>query len=84
LYEELRETPIQAVFAIDQYAARIECGIPICTMDSEEFYSLAEQVDAIVVTALSVYEEICQELKKKYGGAIMSLGEILVEMINEW
>jgi hypothetical protein len=83
LFEELDHTMIHVLFAIDRNADRMECGIPIFNIDSIEFEKLKNNVDAIVVTAVKSFNSIKSELQKKYSKPILSLVDILVEMVNE-
>jgi hypothetical protein len=84
LLNELCGTSIRVEFAIDRKAKKIECGIPICTIEDEKFDEYAANVDAIVVTAIVPYNSIREELQKKYRKPIISLLDILKSMVCEY
>lgn len=75
LLMELKGTDVEVVYGIDKNAGEINLGLDIMTADDG-----LKEVDAIVVTAITYYEEIEQELSKKVGCPIISLEDILYEM----
>jgi glycosyltransferase involved in cell wall biosynthesis len=81
LYEELIGSSVTVSFAIDKKAELIECGVPVITVDDDNILSLLSQVDLVVVTAISAYEEICGKLWEICETPIKSLEEVIVEML---
>ena len=75
LIDELRGTSIQVVYGIDQRADKLYAEIDIVTMED-----ILEEVDAVVVTAITFFDEIERELSKKVDCPIISLEDILYEV----
>lgn len=75
LMEELRDTGIEVVYGIDKKAGSIYSEVNIVTMDD-----ILEDVDAIVVTAITFYDEIEEKLSDKMDCPIISLEDILYEV----
>lgn len=75
LIEELRNTDIQVIYGIDKNADSIYADIDVVSMDSE-----LKKVDAIVVTAITYFDEIEEKLSKKLDCPILSLEDILYEV----
>lgn len=75
LLDELKETGVQVVYGIDKRADEIYTDLDVVTMEK----NLAE-VDAIVVTAVSYFDEIKEELKRKVNCPVISLNSILREV----
>ena len=75
LLEELRETQIQVVYGIDKNAENIYSDISILSLEDT-----LDDVDAIVVTAVTFFDEIEDELHKKVNCPILSLEDILYEV----
>ena len=73
--EELRDTGIEVVYGIDKKAGSIYSEVNIVTMDD-----ILEDVDAIVVTAITFYDEIEEKLSDKMDCPIISLEDILYEV----
>lgn len=72
LLNELRNTDIEVVYGIDKNADAIYSDIDVLFLEDE-----LDEVDAIVVTAVSFFEEIKMKLLKKTGCPILSLEDIL-------
>lgn len=73
--EELRDTDVQVVYGIDKKADSIYADVDIVTMDDT-----LEEVDAVVVTAITFYDEIEDKLSDKIDCPIISLEDILYEI----
>lgn len=76
LVDELKDTNIQVAYGIDKNASSIYSEIDVLTMGDE----LAE-VDVVVVTAITFFDEIEQTLSKKMDCPIISLEEVLSEVV---
>lgn len=75
LVNELEGTNIEVAYGIDQNGAAFYTDIDIVTMENQ----LAD-VDAIVVTAITYFDEIEEQLGKKVSCPVLSLEEILYEV----
>ena len=75
LVDELKNTNINVKYGIDKNADRIYSEIKMVSMKDE----LAE-VDAIVVTAITFFDEIAEILEEKVDYPIISLEDILYEI----
>lgn len=75
LVEELEGTSIQVVYGIDKNADSIYTDLNIMSIDER-----LEKVDAIVVTAITFFDEIEELLSKKMDCPILSLEDILYEI----
>lgn len=64
LYDDLYRSSVEVVFGIDIGADGIEYDIPIYRMDSIEMAEKLTHVDAVVVTVISSYQNILNDLKK--------------------
>lgn len=76
LLDELRDSDICVMYGIDKNADQIYADINLFTMDAE-----LEEVDAIIVTAITYYDDIADELEKKVNCPIISLEDIIYEML---
>lgn len=74
LVNELKGSGIQILYGIDQRGGSVYTDINIVTKED----TLAA-VDAVVVTAISFFEEIEEELCRKVDCPILSLGDILYQ-----
>lgn len=74
LVNELKDTNINIVYAIDQNASNIDMNLKIVTLKEE-----LEQVDVIVVTPLMDYDSIEESLKAKVSCAIVSIEDVIYE-----
>lgn len=73
--EELKDTEIEVVYGIDKNADKIFSVIDIVSPEEP-----LENTDAIIVTAISFYDEIKDMLSEKVDCPIISLEDILYEM----
>ena len=75
LIDELKDTDITVVYGIDQKADSIYADVDIVSMDDK-----LETVDAVVVTAITFFDEIEEQLSEKVDCPIISLEDILYEV----
>ena len=73
--DELRESKIEVVYGIDNRADSIYLDLDIVTMEDT-----LEEVDAVVVTAITYFEEIAEKIEKKLECPVISLEDILYEI----
>lgn len=74
LVDELKDKGITVAYGIDKCADSLYADVEIVTMDD-----VLRPVDAIVVTAITFYDEIKEELSRKIDCPIISLEDILYE-----
>lgn len=75
LIEELRDSDIEVAYGIDANARSIHASIDVVTKDD-----YLEEVDAVVVTAITFYDEIEEDLSGIMSCPIISLEDILIEI----
>lgn len=75
LVEELRGSNVEVAYGIDQKADTIYADVDIVTMEGD-----LDEVDAIVVTAITFFDEIEEKLSEKVSCPIISLEDILYEV----
>lgn len=75
LVEELKDSNIEVKYGIDKNADSIYSDVDMVTMDDH-----LEEVDAIVVTAITYFDEIEEKLSSKVQCPIISLEDILFEV----
>ncbi|MCD7726291.1 MAG: hypothetical protein LUI12_12205 [Clostridiales bacterium] len=75
LVEELKNSGITIAYGIDQKADSIYADVEIVSADGD-----LEEVDAVVVTAITFFDEIEEKLSAKIECPILSLEDILYEM----
>lgn len=75
LVGELENTSVKVVYGIDKNAASLYSEVDIVTMEDS-----LEEVDAVVVTAITFFEEISDALSAKIDCPIISLEDILYEI----
>lgn len=75
LVEELKGSDIEIAYGIDQKADSIFADINVVFPDNP-----LDDVDAIVVTAITFFDEIEERLSKKVDCPILSLEDVLYEM----
>jgi hypothetical protein len=75
LLEELKDTDIHVVYGIDKGAESIYAEIDIVSPDDN-----LQEVDVIVVTAITFFEDIEEKLSKKVNCPIVSLEDVLYEL----
>lgn len=75
LLNEMRGTNVQVVYGIDKNADMFGADVDVVSVEDA-----LEEVDAIVVTAITYFEEIEVMLSEKIDCPILSLEDILYEM----
>lgn len=75
LVAELKDTGIEVAYGIDKRSDSLYADVDILSMDDE-----LETVDAVVVTAITFFDEIEEMLSEKVDCPIISLEDILYEM----
>lgn len=75
LMEELKNTKVEVAYGIDKRADSLYADIDIVSMDDS-----LDEVDAIVVTAITFFDEIEEKLLEKVDCPIISLEDILYEV----
>ncbi len=75
LLNELKNSEIQVVYGIDRNADAIYSDIEVKTLEDE-----LEPVDAIIVTAISFFDEIEYELENKVNCPVISIEDVLYDM----
>lgn len=75
LLEELKESEVQVVYGIDKRADGIYANLDVITIDEP-----LNKVDAIVVTAITFFDEIESLLSEKIDCPIISLEDILYDI----
>lgn len=75
LVDELKNSSVTIAYGIDQRADNLYAEVDIVTMDDK-----LEEVDAIVVTAITFFDEIEEKLVEKIDCPIISLEDILYEV----
>lgn len=75
LIDELRDTNIQIAYGIDKRAETLYADVDIYTLEDS-----LEEVDAVVVTAITFFDEIEEKLSEKVTCPIISLEDILYEV----
>lgn len=80
LFKELNNTDIEILYTLDKSKVKCECDIEIKKLEEVD-----EQVDAIIVTAISFFSEIYDDLNEKLQGKIVIVGidEILASLLVE-
>lgn len=75
LLEELKGTDVQVAYGIDKNADQIFADVDVVSMEDS-----LEEVDAVVVTAFTFFDEIEKQLNEKMSCPILSLRDILYEV----
>lgn len=75
LYDELKGTEVEVVYAIDKNANGIYADIDVVLPDSN-----LQEVDAVIVTPIFFFEEIEELLITKMEADIISMEDILYEV----
>ncbi len=75
LIRELRDTDVEVVYGIDQKADSIYADIDIVSLEGT-----LEEVDAVVVTAITFFDEIEEKISGKINCPVISLEDILYEI----
>lgn len=74
LLDELRDTDVEVSYGIDREIDSIYLDLDIFTMEDK-----LEKPDAVVVTAISFFDELKEKLEEKLDCPILSLEDILYE-----
>lgn len=75
LIEELKGTDTAVIYGIDRNAASIYADVEILSLEDD-----LEPVDAVVVTAITFFDDIEENLSAKMDCPIISLEDILYEV----
>mgnify|MGYP001132969313 CR=1 FL=1 len=75
LIDELKATGVTVAYAVDKNADAIYTDVDVFTIEDD-----LEPVDAIVVTAITFFDEIEEKLSKKMDCPIISLEDVLFEV----
>ena len=75
LVDELKDTEIKVAYGIDKKADSVYSDVGICSMEDN-----LEEVDAVVVTAITFFDEIAQKLSDIIDCPIISLEDVLYEV----
>lgn len=75
LLEELKDSDIEVAYGIDGNARSIYANVEVVTMDD-----YLEEVDAVVVTAITFYDEIEENLCGVMNCPIISLEDVLSDI----
>lgn len=75
LLDELKHSDVHVLYGIDKNAESIYTNIDIVSINDE-----LKSVDVVVVTAITFFEEIKEELSSKINCPIISLEDILYEI----
>ncbi len=75
LVDELKDSEVEVVYGIDKRADSLYTGIDIVSVDDS-----LEDVDAVIVTAITFFDEIEEKLSEKLDCPIISLEDILYEV----
>ncbi|KAI4450836.1 hypothetical protein C823_005373 [Eubacterium plexicaudatum ASF492] len=74
-FDELRDTSVEIVYGIDKKTSALNVELEVVSVDSE-----LEEVDAVVVTAITYFDDIEKALSAKLNCPILSLEDILYEV----
>ena len=75
LIDELKDTGIEVAYGIDQRSDSLYADIDIVSIDD-----LQNDVDAIVVTAITFFDEIEEKINERVDCPIISLEDVLYEV----
>lgn len=75
LMNELENSTVTVAYGIDRNADSLYADVDIVSMDDD-----LEEVDAIIVTAITFFDEIEETLSKKVNCPIISLEDVLYEV----
>lgn len=76
LIEELQDSEVIVKFGIDRKPDYAYGDFEIKSLDEE-----IEGVDAIIITPIFAFEEVENELKKKFSGRIISIDDIIFDIV---
>lgn len=75
LVEELKDTEVKVAYGIDRNADGIYASVEMVSLEDD-----LGEVDAVVVTAVTFFDEIEEKISKKLDCPIISLEDILYEV----
>lgn len=75
LYNELENTGIMVAYGIDKSAETLYADVDIFSLDDS-----LEPVDAVIITAVTYFEEIKKDVSEKMHCTVVSLEDILYEV----
>lgn len=75
LLDELKGSAVQVAYGIDKNAVGIYSDVEIVSMENS-----LEEVDAIIVTAITFFDDIEEKLSEKVSCPIISLEDVLYEV----
>lgn len=75
LMDELKDSGIIVAYGIDQNADSIYADVDVVTIEDD-----LEEVDAVVVTAITFFDEIREKLSEKMDCPIISLEDVLYDI----
>ena len=75
LIEELKDTGVEVVYGIDKHADRIFSTVDVIFVDDS-----CGEVDAVIVTAITFFDEIKDILSEKVDCPVISLEDVLYEV----
>lgn len=75
LYDELQASDVEVCYAIDRRADNLYVDLDIYTLEDE-----LPEVDVIVVTAISFFDSISDQLAEKTDVPVVSLEDIIYEL----
>ena len=75
LLDELKDSGVAVAYGIDKNADSIYADVDVVTIDDD-----LEGVDAVVVTAITFFDEIEEQLSEKVDCPIISLEDVLYEV----
>lgn len=75
LLDELRDTDVEVVYAIDRNVNNIYSYLDVVSPDDE-----LKEVDAIIVTSIAFFDEIKKDLSSKINCPIIALDDIIYSL----
>lgn len=75
LVRELKDTDVKVIYGIDRNAGGLSCDVEVFSVEDA-----LESVDAVVVTPITYFQEIYQQLSKKLDCPIISMEDILYDV----
>ncbi len=75
LADELKNSRVFVKYGIDKKAGRINTEMNMITLEDN-----LQEVDAVVVTSITFFDEIAEKLRKRVNCPILSLEDILYEV----
>ena len=82
LCDLLTDSTVKTVFAIDRRAGEFICNVPVFCLEDVQVELYIKQVDVVVVSVISDFELIEKAIKNAYEVPVLSLKDILIEMVN--